>query len=663
MRLYVLFTIAVATWPLTARAATDGGTTDGGTAAPAKPAPAPLPETPALRAHDAALRAQILEQVQADTDAKIKKAKDELRDEMRAEMATSAATAPQEFEQIPVQKPHLQLLELDGYFRLRPNMFEDLWLGWQAPDPRGYYLFPKPYVNTNGKTILSTDTRFRVEPTLNVSEDIKVKSQIDVFDNLVLGSTPAGGWGDLAAGQVYIPGTGPGASGVGPTTPFSDSQVPPNSVPGLYPNSIVAKRAWAEIMTPIGQLRIGRMGNHWGLGMFYNDGNCLDCDYGNTVDRIMFVGNIAGFYIIPMIDFVTAGPLYNLYANDPLGQPVAVDRALGSYSYSIVVARKDTDAELHKLLDEGKSSVNYGLYFTYRNQDHDALGYGDSLAQQQAYNTSCAGVSAGQPCFYPPNTPGANGGTPVPANMIDATNANFFVPDAWFRWQSKRARVEAEAVYVNGTFNYTDPASVTHPIYVSQLGGAVQTEYHFLSDGSLTVGIEGGAASPGQEPGFGNHPDRGSVGASNPTGSIDGPQFYCASGAGTCVNNAVTNFTFNRDYHVDMILWREILGGVTSAWYGKPSVRYNLTEGLDLSLALIYSQAFNAMNTPGGHLPLGLEGDAGIHYQTDDGFVANLDYGLLGPFGGLGEVVPGAIGGFVNPSVAQAIRVLLGVRF
>ncbi len=641
MRFTVSFILALVAFPLAARAETDGGTPSGGASPVLTPAE--------LRRHDAALRAQILRETQADTDARIRRAKDELRDEMRAEMASSGVT-PQEFEQIPAQKPHLQLLELDGYFRLRPNLYENLWLGWTSPDPRGYYFFPKQYVNTDGKTMLSSDMRFRVEPTINVSEGIRIRSQIDVFDNLVLGSTPAGGYGDLAAGQTY-------PSSYGPTTAFSGSQVPPNQVQGLYPSSIEAKRAWAEITTPIGELRLGRMGNHWGLGMNYNDGNCLDCDYGNTVDRILFIGKIMGFYLIPMIDFVTAGPLYNIYTNDPLGQPIAIDHALGSYEYSIVAARKDTDEELHKKLDDGKSSTNYGLYFTYRNQDHDALGYGSNPAQQAVYNQTTAGV------YAPPNTPAANGGLSLPPGMIDARNANFFVPDAWFRWQTKRARFEAEAVYVNGNFDYEDSADVVHPIYVSQYGGAFQSEYHFLSDGSLTLGLEGGLASPGQEPGFGNHPERGSVSNAPQAGVIDGPQFYCPTGAGLCPQNAITNFTFNRDYHVDMILWREIIGGVTSAWYGKPSIKYNLTEGLDVSLGVIYSQAFQADNTPGGHRPLGVEGDAGIHYLTDDGFVATLDYGILLPFAGLGEVVPGALGGFVNPGVAQAIRVLLGVKY
>jgi hypothetical protein len=178
MRSYVaLAAFAAAVWSASAQAqvASDGGLSDGGTLD--------------LSAHDAALKSEILKEVQVQEEAKLVKMREDLKDEIRAEMTTAQAQ-PLEAEELPEEKPKLQFLELNGYFRLRPNLYENLWLGWSQPDPQGYYLFPKPFSNANGKTEESADTRFRVEPTLNVSEDIRIKSQIDVLDNLVLGSTP-----------------------------------------------------------------------------------------------------------------------------------------------------------------------------------------------------------------------------------------------------------------------------------------------------------------------------------------------------------------------------------------------------------------------------------------------------------------------------------------
>jgi uncharacterized protein (TIGR04551 family) len=179
------------------------------------------------------------------------------------------------------------------------------------------------------------------------------------------------------------------------------------------------------------------------------------------------------------------------------------------------------------------------------------------------------------------------------------------------------------------------------------------------------VGLEVGLASGENDPGLGNQPGRSYNAAGQPImtppGSIDGRKFYCVNNTAPCQEDSINNFTFNQDYHVDMILWREIIGGVTGAWYARPNIKYTLIEGLDLSLSIIYSESWYAASTPGNQLPLGVEFDGGIHYKTDDGFIASLDYGLLVPLGGLGETLND--GTFLSPSVAQAVRLMLGVKY
>jgi uncharacterized protein (TIGR04551 family) len=129
-----------------------------------------------------------------------------------------------------------------------------------------------------------------------------------------------------------------------------------------------------------------------------------------------------------------------------------------------------------------------------------------------------------------------------------------------------------------------------------------------------------------------------------------------------CQDNNINNFRFNRDYRIDLILWRELLGSVTDAFYLKPTLDYVITEGLDWSFSAIYSQALHKISTPGDSAPLGIELDTGIHYASDDGFIATFDYGILFPFSGLGVVATGP-NPFVTPYIAQTIRLLLGVRF
>ena len=46
--------------------------------------------------------------------------------------------------------------------------------------------------NCRTDNLTSADMRLRLEPTINVTEQVRVKAQLDVFDNMVMGSTPEG---------------------------------------------------------------------------------------------------------------------------------------------------------------------------------------------------------------------------------------------------------------------------------------------------------------------------------------------------------------------------------------------------------------------------------------------------------------------------------------
>ena len=43
------------------------------------------------------------------------------------------------------------------------------------------------------ESLSSANIRFRYQPTIHVSESLRINTTLDVFDNLVLGSTPFGG--------------------------------------------------------------------------------------------------------------------------------------------------------------------------------------------------------------------------------------------------------------------------------------------------------------------------------------------------------------------------------------------------------------------------------------------------------------------------------------
>lgn len=582
---------------------------DGGT-----PAPATSSETTPDKA-----------EVQKEVAAQVEQAKKELREELRAQLATQSASEgwTQEWTE---EKRKLELFVPSGYLRLRPEMFHKLRLGWLQPDPSGYYPFPA-YRNEN--TIAGANMRFRFEPTLNVSEEVRIQAQVDALDNVVLGSTSA--YRDAYTQPDVL----------------SESQGTQRSAINSALDSIQVKRVWGEVSTPVGILRFGRMGSQWGLGLLHNDGNCLDCDFGDTVDRLMFVSEpIPGYFVAPAIDFNVEGPSTARVTGQ--GQAVDLFNQDDAHSLVLVLARRDTPQQVKSKLESNLSVFNYGVHFEFRTQKFDTY----------ATNSTTG------------NDTGDSGRTADPGLNIVYRDAKIYEPDLWARFERRHLRIELEVAAVLGSYKVPDANPVAgrtdDQISLVQFGGALQGEYRFLND-RLKLGGELGFASGDKSPGFGEYPARPSLAASapgtavgTPAGSLDGPQYICEA-TGGCSDHQVRNFRFNRDYRVDEILFREILGGITDAVYLKPTLRYTVADGFELSAAAIYSRAVYAESTPSGtDNALGLELDLGVRYQTEDGFFAGLTYAVLFPFSGLN---PSNNPNQPSLDTAQALRGVLGIKF
>jgi uncharacterized protein (TIGR04551 family) len=181
----------------------------------------------------------------------------------------------------PAQDP---VVSLGGYFRLRGDVFDNLDLNRGATPTTGETVFPVPIDDPeHNDTLTSSNLRLRLEPHIRVGWEVNVHAVIDCLDNVVLGSTPADSnrWAGMSAATT--------------------SQEAPE-------DSLRVKRAWAEVGTPIGLLTAGRMGVQWGLGMLANDGNCLDCDLGNTVDSIGLAIPVGGQIVGLAYDVASTGP-------------------------------------------------------------------------------------------------------------------------------------------------------------------------------------------------------------------------------------------------------------------------------------------------------------------------------------------------------------------
>ncbi|MEW5742438.1 MAG: TIGR04551 family protein, partial [Myxococcota bacterium] len=581
------------------------------------------------------------EAMRKEFDAKLEAARremKELREEMRAQAATQSVAQGWQEDWVD-EKRKLELVTLDGYLRVRPDLFYRMDLG-RGADPAGYQLWGRSPISDVERTNAGVNMRLRVEPTLNISEEVRIHTQIDALDNLVWGSTPDYAFSRNAGNGYWYDRN--------EFSLFSFSEAPQRSGINSLQDSIAVKRVWGEVSTPIGILRLGRMGSHWGLGMMYNDGNGLDNDWGDTVDRVSFTAEpIAGFYITPMLDWNVEGPSSVRLPEG--GQPYDTSNSDEVHSYILAIARRDTESERVAKLDANQVVFNYGLHFTYRVQRNDPIDY------------------------YSQPWPGNDGLTvPLSSQIWVQRNALLFIPDLWAKVEKKNFRIEAEFAAVLGSIQNRALTGATanspgynQSLYVYQFGGVLQGEYRFLN-GDLEVGGEVGFASGDDAPGFGNYPRRSGSGADGATGTgdIDGPQYRCSS-LGGCTDDTIKNFRFNRDYRVDMILYREILGSVTDSIYVKPKAKYRITQGFDVFASLIWSRAVFFDSTPGGYIGsdanLGVEINAGARYETEDGFFAQLQYGILFPLGGFAK--RDVTGMPVSLDNAQALRGLFGIRF
>jgi uncharacterized protein (TIGR04551 family) len=557
-------------------------------------------------------REEIKREVLDDVKKALDKQKEDVRDEIRAQLVNQAATRALEEElQSPAEKKKLELFEVDGFYRVRPELFYDFDLR-RGADPNGFQLFPRPGNNpaSGAKALADANMRFRIEPTLNVSEDVRIHAQIDMLDNLIFGSTPEGGFG-LSDRTVFVG--------------LAEDQVPPTANRNWINNSILVKRAWGEVTTPVGQFVFGRMGNQWGLGMYANAGNCTDCDFGDTVDRFMFVAKVADYYVVPIIDFVSEGPT-SISTHQLLGQPFDLAQIDDARDYSIIIAKRDTDLEISRKLQANQTILNYGLYFTYRRQAFDAADFESGTNPYSGDQTT--------PISFVPR------------------DESLYIPDAWFKLRTRRLRVELELASVLGSIGSSALTSAQQAtaaeLTLRQLGVAGESEYRVLD--SLSLGLDAGFASGDRSPGMGNLPGRtGTVQA----GMIEGPQF-CTDPSCAVRDTNINNFRFSRDYRIDLILWREIFNGITDAIYVKPGIKYDLTEGFTLWSNLVYSRAVFKESTPsaGQSANLGIEIDAGARF-SGDGFTAAVAYGVLFPMAGLNNntSIP-----TLSASTAQTVR-------
>lgn len=195
-----------------------------------------------------------------------------------------------------------------GYYRTRYN-----WVG-NAPMPKGSIPSDSAFPSKNASF---GEMRLRLDPevTYGPNPDLpiaRLRFTIDGFDNVV--------YGDNA--RVFgVP-------------LFAVDQSNTDRFGTDLRDTLKLERAWIEFLVPIGQIRVGRMESHWGMGALTHAGNGLaewgEFYRGETFDRILFATRP-----ITLARGISKGdtrstPLIYAFVYDRLSQDPVVDPTINS---------------------------------------------------------------------------------------------------------------------------------------------------------------------------------------------------------------------------------------------------------------------------------------------------------------------------------------------
>lgn len=466
-------------------------------------------------------------------------------------------------------------------------------------------------INPDKDTHWDANLRLRLEPTLNITERIRVVGELHVLDNLNFGSLPASRLGS----DPLTPSLG----GVGGTDQLSPTERE------FFRSAIQVKELYGEVETLLGKLSVGRMDSHWGLGIRANDGDCEDCDYGVSYERIQFTTKIWELYVRASLDWPDEG-LFSRVIEREGGQPYDISQLDDVDQYTVAVFRKPITREERELrgkllLDDQKPAVDGGLMYIYRQQDGRFVPF---------YGPS-----------FDPTAPPSLIYRGERLHLIDLWAEFLYEPDF-----DTRVRVGVEALTWLGRVHNVGNSEVGLPEQagddpvncfdsdqfaahesrcttdadgnstnqnVAQFGLALESEFRF--GGPISFGLNAGVASGGDSANWG-------------TASPD-----------------LSFYRFNPDYQIDLILFRSVIGTVTNAYYMNPWAMLKVLESsrrhVEIQLDAIGSHAFDVEGTPSGVSPwLGVEFDGAVRYINLDAFTAALEAGILFPFEGL-KAMPG----------------------
>jgi hypothetical protein len=634
-----------------------------------------------------------------------------------AEEAPKDKEALRPIETVPAQPSRvrrLQLFELHGYMRTRADYFHRLNMGLHETPPAAvqqelptrFFRPPaemdeyNPDVGANfpndarcENRLLdrgvspqraqtrcgrrhgfgSANMRLRLEPTLHISDTIKAHAQIDLLDNVVLGSTPDSyAWDDPWA----------------PLDIYSRTQTPPHEGRNSFTDSVVAKRAWGDMKFGWGlRVMFGRMPWSWGMGLVANHGmgyyrgeqadiiRYVDQDYGDSVDSVRlsydFGKDRRRTHTLALSwDWAATGPTTSQLlgpqwrSGGNVGQDFSAERFDNVHQWSISIERRDEPEMLERKLSLGNPVLNWGLIAWLRYQDVDsALGHsglGSGLGTNPEYYDDApfpdtvrgGGATLGNGEF---DAAGRSGLERYSAGLMHR-RAMLATPDAWLRVNWRTLRVELELAGTFGTFRMRDLEDQSfiddnaafdglqrqdlQRRLVANFGYALEFKYGFFKD-RFHIGFDHGLAT------------------GDSSAALD---YNSLSPLSRGNDTTLTRFRFNPAYNVDLLMFRQILGTVSNATYFKPWAAFYFFDHFSARVDVEYAMAMQRQATLGNRWSYGIELDGALRYHdAREPVFLQVQYGVMFPLPGFNRL--NAQGGRDNARAVQTVQGQIGIRF
>ena len=417
--------------------------------------------------------------------------------------------------------------------------------------------------------------KLHLEPVINIAETMEIHTKLSIFGNTAMGA-------DNYEFDKKENGL------------LRDAQLSTSA-------NIVFEGLWGVFDTPIGQLKVGRMPFHWGLGILYSDGNKFNTlSSGNYLDRLQLTIPIMGFKIIPAFDLASTGLLdkYHDYFID-------ASQKDDGFNVSLMFTMQEDDPAVleNKILNE-KTVVEVGamVMFSWKNNSSGEWVKSDEDGTVEPTSDH----------FVDPDT----------VYAFTGQGAKLWKLDAWLNLYYKFFAFKTELAFLTGSIGKVRLEDGRDKSVKTQMvGWAADLGFRVIPK-KFHIGLLTGIASPDD---------------------ADYVQGDSWSTPGNSINNSSTksdhtveNFRFNKDYNFNSALWNNFLGRFTAGYYASLTMTYFFLDDLKGYVGTTYSMALKENNSLGGKgLPNAIEPFIGIDYANKSGMRLGTRYQIGIPFSGL----------------------------